>query len=143
MKTTKKDFLIFKKWFLHYQKFYGLTDWDVYFEHGVLKDAYATITSDCMARKATVRFATAWPMRERTEMEFRRCALHECNHLLIARLRWIGTCRYVGEEEIHEEDEALVIRLTAIIAELEKLPKIDDSTSGRGAVVPQKRHKKK
>ena len=122
MKTTEKDFKLFKETFLEYQKKFGLIGYEIHCLHEYTKDAYADIAIDQMAKKGTVRFSTKWTGDIKLSDErIKRTAMHECLHLLISRLSWLATCRYVAEPEIKEEDEALVIRLTAILKEYEKM----------------------
>ena len=113
-KTSKRHFDYFKTCFLR-QKLFGLIHYNVYFKHAKLTNAYADISVDEDGKVATVRFATNWPDRLITSDEINKCALHEISHLLIHRLKWIATCRYVGEEEITEENEALAVRLEKIL----------------------------
>jgi hypothetical protein len=114
-KTTAKHFNHFKTCFLKYQKLFGLIHYNVYFNHKPIKNSYANIIVDEDHKVATVTFASVWPDRLVINDEINKCALHEVCHLMISRLRWMATCRYLGEAEILEEDEALTVRLESIL----------------------------
>jgi len=42
-------------------------------------------------------------------------ARHEILHLLTNRLRWLGSCRYIGDDDLEEEWEAIVVRLEKVL----------------------------
>jgi hypothetical protein len=118
--TTKKHFELFKQYFIEYQNKFGLNNYNIYFNHKWLKNSYACIIVDEDGHVATVNFNTKWSKRLITNQEIKECALHECNHLLVNKLEWIGRCRYIGEEEIINECEGLVVRLTDLFIKYEK-----------------------
>ena len=84
MKTTKADFNAFKKSFIDWQNKLGLTQYDVCFEHAVLKSLYAQITTNQMGKTATVRLNrdTGTGVVSKPQDD----AKHEAIHLLLSRL---------------------------------------------------------
>ena len=124
MKTTKGEYERFKGSFLKWQEKFSKLDYKIYFQHVVLvpNDSYARIETNITGRVATVNFNAnidddAYKEWEGPETSGR----HEAIHLLIARLAWLGGCRYIDSEEIGEEDEAIV-RILEKVLETEPAP---------------------
>ena len=42
-------------------------------------------------------------------------AKHEAIHLLIHRLSWLGGCRYITDDDLGDECEAIVVRLEKVL----------------------------
>lgn len=113
--TTKQEFARFQAAFERWQTTFGLKDWKVWFEHLPIDDSYATLTTNVQWRIATARFNLN--VLDNFEPIPERHALHECIHLLLTRLSWIASCRYLNDGEIHEEEEALVRRLEKVLGD--------------------------
>ncbi len=120
--TTQKDCGIFQKWFLHYREKFGLQSYNIYFSHKKLARSLAEISSDPHARTSTVTLSIDWKDISPTENELRKTALHECLHLLLAKFDTLARKRYVSDDELYEEDEALTMRLEELIAGYEHIP---------------------
>lgn len=115
VKTTELDFKEFQQCFHGYQLKFGLTGYNIYFFHKEKKDAYADIVIDQSGKVVRVTFSTIWRDREVNYENINECALHECIHLLLSRLSWLGTCRFIDDSEINEEEEELVVKLSKLL----------------------------
>ena len=113
MKTTKKDFALFKKWFRHYQNKFQINDYRVDFMHEKVH-GYAQISTRQLTKVARVSLDTNWGEYKITDEKIKSTALHECLHLLTSRIVWIAGHRFIGEDEIYEESERLAVKLTNI-----------------------------
>jgi len=113
MKTTESDFDRFKHECIRLQKEWGLLEYALYFSHNTPSDAYATCAVDeegCTARLSlTEEFTTPDPPM--IEM----LAKHEMLHLLVSRLEWVGSCRWVNDSEMEAEVERLVVKLEKLL----------------------------
>lgn len=115
-KVNKAYFKRFKDSFLYWQKEFGLMEYNVYFD---LKDTghnYAEIETDVMNKTANVALnSKLCKCMTNPDEGPESHAKHEVCHLLIARLEWIGKCRYAQESELDEENEAIVVRLARVL----------------------------
>jgi hypothetical protein len=115
-KTTKQEFNRFKKAFLYWQERLNRIDYDARFYHRKLDECYAQIETDHMGRCADVSLCSEFPEDvgagyKGPEGE----AKHEAIHLLLQRLEWLATSRYVMPADIKEEVESLVRILENIL----------------------------
>lgn len=109
-KTTKKEFELFKKECRKWIKFFGLFDWEVYYEHVELKEkAYATCHTDMLGMVATFSFNKVVGTNIRDDI--RRTAFHEVCELLISKLKIIAKCRFLSEDEITTANHEIIRRL--------------------------------
>lgn len=115
MKTTKKNFVTFKKYCEYYQRLFGLNNYQVDYEHVELDDAYASITISHDGHVVGISFATDWDGRELIDKELKTSARHEMCHLLTDKLFWLSSSRHVTESEVKEANEDLVVRLSNIL----------------------------
>lgn len=116
MKTTRKDFNLFKKTFLYWQHKLGLTHYEVIFKHEhIQEDTWADILINEDGKIATVRFNTSYGDYCKAELNPARSGRHEAIHLLINRLGWLGSCRYIETSDLNEENEAIVRRLEKVL----------------------------
>jgi len=117
MKTTKKDFELFKNECQKWVDRFELNNWKIYYVHEKLKDTYANIRFDLNGRVASIQFNTEWDMFGVDNMieGIKETAKHEIIHLLIARITEIAEARYVTDSEVGEANEELVRKLEKII----------------------------
>lgn len=118
MKTTKKQFKEFDKYCRKFIKLWGLDSWNVYIIHEGIPDsilAQVVAQPECMT--ATITFNTD-PYDE--EIDIEETAFHECVHILIRELEWIGECRYIGPNETTRACESLVNKITKVVLPLTK-----------------------
>ncbi len=113
MKTTAADFTIFKKEAKDYLKFFGLTDWYVYFAHEDVvghDEAAAMFEMDFSNRVANLTLIKTWETKPTPEM-LRRAAFHEVIHVLFSRLHALAGHRETSEQAIENEIHAIIRRL--------------------------------
>lgn len=116
MKTTKKDFELFKSECLNWQKKLGLTNYKFYFYHNKNggkshADVYTGILSDY---HATFNFYEDWEDDGITDENIKRVAFHEVCHILLARLVTVAENRFVTEDEVDESAHEMIRRLEHI-----------------------------
>ncbi len=105
-KTTQKEFQLFKKEFLYWQKTLGQMQYEIHFElGGTFNDAAASIEPDCRYKIATARLATTLNTNYNNIRAF---AKHEAIHLFLEQLTYVARSRFVTEEEITRTDEGMV-----------------------------------
>ena len=109
------EFKLFQKYFLEYQKLFGLGGYKVYFKHEPLADGFANITVAQADMVATVRLNSALSDREKPFMDVKQSAKHEALHLLLMRLEQLADYRYAQTSEICESVEELVHKLEGLI----------------------------
>lgn len=116
MKTTKKQFDLFKSECLRLMDEFHLNDWDVFFEWGELDDADARsyIKGYCgnitIALNKDVNFMGKKPTEYIKEL-----AKHEVIHCLLGRYSGLARDRYINAGELDNEEEHLVRKLCKII----------------------------
>lgn len=113
MKTTKKQFEEFKRYFNHYVKLFGLQRYKIYFEHIKMKDAYAEILRDEENCVAIVKFNK----NKEKELNIKSTALHEALHLLHNSLVYLARSRSVSSVEIQVAEEQIVNVLEKVIGD--------------------------
>ena len=116
MKISKAYFERFKKEFLYWQKELGLTQYRTDLFQEKLDYLYAGITIYEKEKAARVSLNTeirkdSFKIDSGPEAH----ALHEALHLLIYRLSWLGGARYITDDDLDEECEAIVVRLEKVI----------------------------
>jgi hypothetical protein len=111
MKTTKKQFELFKKTFVYWQKKFGLTDYRIdFFLEDIGSDA-ARIHSPHQTNTVTVILNN-----EIAGIPIKQSAKHEALHLLLNNLVRYSYIRFsVDEEEVGLAEEKLVVRLMGLI----------------------------
>ena len=112
MKVPKSHFNRFKKECLRWQEKLGLTCYRAYFEQKDLPGNYAEIKGNEPGGVALLLLCTK---RDQDYGDPEQHAKHEVIHLLLHRLVWLAQQRYVTEDEIHREWEALVRRLEKVL----------------------------
>jgi len=115
MHFLNKDFIKFQKYFKEYQQRFGLTGYKVYFKYEPLESSFADITTGENNMVVTVRLNSKLPDKDKPFKDIKGAAKHEALHLLINRLEHRARCRYLGEEEIDEAMEELVVKLEGLI----------------------------
>ena len=117
MKISKAYFNRFKKAFLGWQRKLGLTQYDVMFFHEPLeKKKIAKIVVNELGKVADVFLTTELNGRD-VEVDDgpEARAKHEVLHLLLYRLVWLGGARYIENDDLKEEWEALVRKLEKVL----------------------------
>jgi len=114
--TTEKHFDLFKrecnKWIL----IFGLVGWYFHFIHnGEDKEVLGWARCDVVGRVATISLNKNWGNYKITSYEIKRTAFHEVCEVLFASLRAIAGARYIGIDEIMEENHNLIRTLENVI----------------------------
>ena len=114
MKTSKAYFEKFKAEFLRWRDVFGLTQYRIDFILKEMKDDYACIQIWEKEKIATVMLTTVIKNKQ-LDSGPEAHAKHEAIHLLIHRLGWLGGSRYITDDELDEEAEAIVTRLEKVL----------------------------
>ena len=116
MKTSKAYFERFKAEFLRWRDLLGLKQYRLDFFHEKLDCQYAGMIIWEKEKAARVTLNTeirkdSAKVDEGPEAH----AKHEVIHLLIHRLSWLGGCRYITDDDLAEECEAITVRLEKVL----------------------------
>ncbi|HDL89735.1 MAG TPA: hypothetical protein ENG14_02390 [Thermodesulforhabdus norvegica] len=111
--TKAKQFKLFKKTVEKSVKLFGLTQYNIHLIHGELGSEDMGGANIKELRKSV----TIWlsNSKDHSPDDIKRTAVHEVLHLLTARMCWLATARYIENNDISEEDEAIVSRLEGFI----------------------------
>jgi hypothetical protein len=101
MKTTKKDFALFKKECEKWIEIFGLKGWRVYIEHKIPPKGKAWCELDLENRIATIIMNLDWD-DDKCDYEIRKTAFHESCELLLGRMDVVSKWRHSSESEIDE-----------------------------------------
>lgn len=115
IKTTKKQYREFKKEFMRWVDIFGFHDWEIFFYHEKLEDAFAKIICDAQNSIASVKFCSEVDEDDENFLTPKMSAKHEAIHLLLARLSYLGKARYIMYEDLEIEEERLVHILIKIL----------------------------
>lgn len=116
MKTTKKDFELFKKEAERWIKEFGLIGWEIDILHEKLDgDSIALTKFDTKNRWAIIRLGTDWGEGKVTKFEVLKCAFHEVCEVLCAKLRIMGNSKYIDEAEVDEGVHILIRTLENVL----------------------------
>lgn len=115
-KVSAKYYRAFREAFIYYRDLFGLKQYRVDFIQEDIGLDYAQIRIGEEQKIAVVVLNTYFRSDViGTDPGPVAHARHECMHLLLNRLSWLATLRYLSEEDIKEEDEALAVILTRAI----------------------------
>jgi len=116
MKISKAYFNRFKKAFLYWQNKLGLTQYRIDFFRRKLEEHYAQMIVYEKEKMAQVILTTEISKTSSEVDEGPEAhAKHEAIHLLIHRLSWLGGCRYITDDDLGDECEAIVVRLEKVL----------------------------
>jgi len=108
---TKRQFERFKRQFKKHQARFNLGEYTVTFAKKKFNDRWAEIDADPEGCVAIVNVADNNDWKD--EM-IDIVAMHECIHLLLARLTDMGSRRFISEDDLGNENE----RVTCILEKL-------------------------
>ena len=103
MKTTEKDFELFKKECQKWVDYFGLHGWDIFYKHKQKEDCFGCIDYDTAKRNAVIYLSIEWEDEYYSPEKIRETAFHEICELLFARIKIINLNRFVGDDEMDEE----------------------------------------
>lgn len=115
MKTTEKQFNLFKDEFTEWQVKFELSHYRIDF---YLKDikGRADIRIDNYGKCAAVRLRRDWGNDDKiTEFKLKDAAKHEAIHLLLSRFSDLAESRYIREDELISCEEELVRKIQELI----------------------------
>ena len=117
MKTTLKQFELFKKWCRYYVKKFPVNGWRVDFFLKDIEGAQAQVINDYLGCVIRVNFCTEITKDpcETWSKLIKDTAKHEMIHVLVANLAELAASRYVTSDEIEKAQEELVVKLEEII----------------------------
>ena len=112
VKTTSKDFSIFKAECQRLVPILGLTGWTIYWQHVPVKGCFADAQCDALEKIATIRFSKDWFSHEGfhalDKQNVQAVAKHEMAHVLMSDLLSLATARYVQKDEVDEAEHRIV-----------------------------------
>ena len=113
--TTKTQFREFCRTALEYQQKLGLMDWKLFFEHSPLDDSYAQIDANWDGHIATITMSSQIKDHAVSGFVPASSAKHEMIHLLLYRYHYHAQCRYIRNEELCDDWEALTRTLENLL----------------------------
>jgi len=114
MKTTRKQFEVFKSEFLRWYERLGLTEWRVRFHHERLeKGVCACVCADCESRLAPVYLGFV------LDHSIEEVARHEALELLMSEFEDVARSRYVRPDDVVQARHAVIRRLENLLDGME------------------------
>ena len=117
MKTTKKDFEIFKKEVKKWQDILGLQDWEISCVHGGAdEDSRANYLTNIAGRLCTIFLADNWDgcFEDKTERAIKQVAFHEVVELSLHDLR-VYALYFINEQFVDEAIHKIVRMLENVL----------------------------
>lgn len=116
-KLSQKDFNYFKYWHNYYLKEYNQLQWNCIYVLEEVQGCYAKTFYSLANHTATIYITPKWEgIVEFNLLKLKRCAKHEVQHLITARMYMIAQARFVNKEELDEAEEELVRLLDKLIS---------------------------
>ena len=108
MKTTKKDFELFKKECQDWIDILGLKDWEVRFKYEfVSDDNFAETEFNTIQRWVDIKLNMEWPIKP-TNQEIKKAAFHEALELRFADIRMIASSRSFDQDALTGETHKII-----------------------------------
>ena len=105
MKTTKKDFEIFKEECDKWIKFFGLTDWRIAYEWIDIETSNANNTYDSQYKWSVITFSKNYDSFY-SETNVKKTAFHEVCHLLVSGFEFLYSQEFRNESMLNRESES-------------------------------------
>lgn len=116
MKTTKKDFELFKSTCKKWVERFGLKGWEICYQHVKLRDdRTAECSYDMIGRTASLALSTEIDDDTYGHRSVCRDAFHEVGELLLVRIRVLARRRYATEDDIDEEVHGIIRTLENVL----------------------------
>lgn len=117
MKTTEKDYDLFRKTCSEFAGELGLKEWSIDYQHKKLDNCYAQTNWRTKDMLAVISFCTDWDtIRPKTDEAIKSCARHEVLHVLLAPLISEAEWRYTSEDAIQTAEHSIIRRLEGILS---------------------------
>ena len=118
VKTTKKDFKVFKKECRKWIKHFGLTEWLINFKHEkLLNDDEAQCHSHYTAKWVYLNLSNELQDYDKSKEYIKTCALEEVLHLIIAPFSVLAGQRFSREKELLKAEHEIIMRLIHVLKE--------------------------
>ncbi len=115
MKTSKKDYELFKKECRKWRDILGLMNWEICWVHDKIDEtSRAEIVADPTSRIAVITLNTEWSTDIVTDNLIKRTAFHEIMELLLAQLGLFGNY-YISEGLVEEEIHKIIRTLENVL----------------------------
>lgn len=112
MKTTKKQYEIFKTECQKWIDYFGLKNWQVYYRHTKIEGARAQASFNCVGGIVTLTLNTDWNELSRDfvcDENVRKSAFHEVCEIMFGRMDdMVGQRFGLIEEDVTEEIHRLI-----------------------------------
>lgn len=116
IKTTKKDFKLFKKECRKWIKKFGLTEWLISFKHEKLKDdREAECRSHYTAKWVYLGLSSELQDYDKSRKYIKDCALEEVIHLMLASMSELSRQRFTRESELNKAEHEIVMRIMHVL----------------------------
>ena len=116
IKTTKKDFQIFKKECVKWLQVFGLKGWEIHYSHEKIKLEWsASCSYNFTGRVATLTLNTERDEDYYNTKDIKKDAFHEVCEVFLARISVLAESRYIAETDIKEEAHAIIQTLGNIL----------------------------
>lgn len=121
-KVTTAQFELFKKECLKWRDFFGLKDWELYFDHRALKNICGQVVYNAVGCVATISLTTNWDELGVCDDEsVCRAAFHEICEILLCRLELMAEQRWnLAELDVREEAHRIIRTLENSVFEMVK-----------------------
>lgn len=111
IKTTKEQFQLFKKECEKWIKFWGLTEWSMYYYHEKLgSESFAQCCWNLNGRVASITLNTHID-EDKNQWDYKKSAFHEVCELLLSELDGLIRDRFVSKSHIDIAFHAVIRRL--------------------------------
>jgi len=114
VKTTKKDFEVFKKECKKWIDIFELNNWEIMFIHSKRADNRAWINPSTDPRLVKIALGAEWINLEPDTIsvnDIKRVAFHEICELLLEPLGYLAECRFITETEIEPARHDIIGKL--------------------------------
>lgn len=116
MKTTKRDFELFKQYCNEAVQKLGLVEWSIHYAHEHIDESYANTAWRLSGGVSTITLSDYWDdLRPKTEEAIRRVAYHEVLHLVMAPLVAEAGDRFTDQLSIDTAEHLIIRRLENIV----------------------------
>jgi hypothetical protein len=116
VKTTDKQFQLFKRECTKWINTFGLKNWDFSFCHAKTDKAAATCEMNYDQHAAIIRFCKfGEDDDDLCDQTIKRYAFHEIMHVFLGKLYYLAGSRFISEAEIDEEVHSLIRTLENVI----------------------------
>ncbi len=114
MKTTEKDFELFKITCKEWLEKLQLSDWCILYEHKEIGNLGQSTLNE-IDGLATITLTIDFGDDILNDEAIKEVARHECLHILVAELARLAKNRYITANQVRQAEEHLVLKLERLI----------------------------